>query len=265
MSDDLKSELAKISEAAEFHAFSVRQLQAQRERLYAVLDAFGGIGIFPNKTSMADVASAIPHSRSQFMQDIYALLANQGKRKGFFVEFGACDGLEMSNTKMLEERFEWTGILAEPSKYWQPALKKNRPTAKIDKRCVSAKTGEQVEFTEAAADHTQSTTAEHATDANKASHGSTYKVATISLLDLLKEHKAPKAIDFMSVDVEGPEFSILKSFHAGGGFKKYRFNFMCVEHHSDSVEAAIKSLLASAGYKQVHRVASGHDGYYVPA
>ena len=39
---------------------------------------------------------------------------------------GACDGVEISNTFVLEKFFDWNGILVEPSKSYHNDLKKNR-------------------------------------------------------------------------------------------------------------------------------------------
>lgn len=57
------------------------------------------------------------------------------KQNGFFVEFGATNGIDLSNTYLLETEFGWNGILAEPDKYWHTSLIANR-TAIIDIRCV---------------------------------------------------------------------------------------------------------------------------------
>lgn len=45
---------------------------------------------------------------------MFALLSNNYKTGGVFVEFGAYDGVIFSNTYLLEKQFEWTGILIDP-------------------------------------------------------------------------------------------------------------------------------------------------------
>lgn len=46
------------------------------------------------------------------------------KKMVFFVEFGATNGVDLSNTHILEKKFNWDGVLAEPAHIWHSALKK---------------------------------------------------------------------------------------------------------------------------------------------
>jgi hypothetical protein len=64
----------------------------------------------------------------------------------------------------------------------------------------------------------------------------------------------------MSIDVEDSEFDILSVFP----FDRYSFEFLCVEHRKEEQETRIKGLLERAGYTQILRSSSSHDGFYVP-
>ena len=66
-------------------------------------------------------------SFSQWQQDLFALQTSGEKRGGFFVEFGAADGLTHSNTYMLETKYGWSGLLIEPLASEQRHAKQLRP------------------------------------------------------------------------------------------------------------------------------------------
>ena len=70
--------------------------------------------IFNNKTI----------SHSQLFQDLFVLHFLGMKREGKYLEFGATNGIELSNSLLLEKEFGWNGVLAEPSPEWQAQLKK---------------------------------------------------------------------------------------------------------------------------------------------
>ena len=55
-------------------------------------------------------------SPAQLFQDLFALFALNLKKNGVLVEFGATNGVNLSNTVLLERQFGWTGILAEPAR-----------------------------------------------------------------------------------------------------------------------------------------------------
>ena len=66
--------------------------------------------------SFSDLEKIITLSKSQIGQDLFVAALHNGKKNGYFVEFGATDGVGLSNTYMLEKNFSWSGILAEPGK-----------------------------------------------------------------------------------------------------------------------------------------------------
>src|SRR5260370_10835164 len=57
-------------------------------------------------------------SRSQILQDLWVSYELGERREGFFVEFGATNGIANSNTWLLEKTYNWRGILAEPNPLW---------------------------------------------------------------------------------------------------------------------------------------------------
>ena len=200
------------------------------------------------------------HSKSQLGQDILALAVTGVDKPGFFVEFGAADGVALSNSHILEKQFGWSGILCEPSKSWHQALRKNR-NCTIDTRCVYSVSGQKISFSENYLGELSAIT-EYA---EPNSHGllkrttSSYEVDTISLQDLFVSHGAPKYIEFLSIDTEGSEFEILKNFD----FQSYRFGAICVEHNFADTREKINALLLANGYQQVHPDLSDFDDWYI--
>jgi FkbM family methyltransferase len=204
------------------------------------------------------VSASLGASVAQFRQDIFCLLFANAKRNGFFVEFGACDGVEISNTVLLERQFGWTGILAEPGRHWHDRLRRNR-TSVLDTRCVWKASGQTLKFNQTTFDDRAAISDFHVAAAGEVV--STYDVETVSLNDLLSQHDAPRNIDFLSVDVEGAETAILDAFP----FDTYKFGFICVEQHGEGEKAAVGAILNRSGYRQVLPEISGYDGWYVPA
>ena len=72
-------------------------------------------------------------SKAQLKQDLIVLSQLKFKENGFFVEFGATNGLNLSNSYLLENSFNWKGVLSEPSPQWHEVLKENRKYTKIKK------------------------------------------------------------------------------------------------------------------------------------
>ena len=216
-----------------------------------------GVGL-----SAIEARQAYKSSKSQLGQDFLALIASGAKKPGFFVEFGAADGIGLSNSYLLEKEFGWSGLLCEPGRSWHEDLKKKR-SCTIDFRCVYSRSGEQISFSENYIGELSGIT-EFAGDDH---HGlinkttGSYQVETISLVDVLKYHNAPKHIDFLSVDTEGSEFEILNAFD----FSQHTFGAICVEHNFTANRVKVKNLLLANGYRQVYPELSEFDDWFVLA
>lgn len=195
-------------------------------------------------------------SNAQLRQDIFVAAMTGFKRGGYFVEFGATDGVGLNNTHMLEAELGWTGILAEPARGWHADLKRNRECT-IETRCVWRASGETIRFTEAPRGENSGISSYVST--TRKLRGNSYDVTTISLNDMLAEHDAPQVIDYMSVDTEGSEFEILNALD----FDRWSFRVLTVEHNFAPQRADIHALLTSKGYRRVFEEISNFDDWYL--
>ena len=205
----------------------------------------------------------IASSESQLHQDIFVLSILDFKKDGYFVEFGAASGRELSNSYLLEKEFNWRGILAEPGKIWHQQLKANRENAIIETRCVWKDSDSTLTFNEVKSAELSTIQEFSGSDGHihARAGGVTYSVETISLLDLLDSHNAPRVIDYLSIDTEGSEYEILEAFD----FAKYSFNVITCEHNYTSNREKIYSLLTAHGYVRVHDQLSQFDDWYINA
>jgi FkbM family methyltransferase len=205
-------------------------------------------------------------SKSQNNQDNFVLSELGHKKNGFYVEFGACDGIMLSNSFSLENEYGWSGILAEPARSFKEALIKNRPNSKLDFSCVWIESNKIITFNEAVNGElsTINEFSEHDYEYNaplkgKRDSGRRYEVETISLMDLLKKHNAPKEIDYLSIDTEGSEFDILNNFD----FDEYDIKVITCEHNWTPNRSKIFDLLLSKGFERKYENYSKWDDWYV--
>jgi FkbM family methyltransferase len=207
--------------------------------------------------------SEIEFSQSQLRQDLFVLFQLNFRRNGYFVEFGAANGRELSNSFLLEHRYDWTGILAEPARHWHGSLLENRPASIIETSCVWRVSGSTIMFHETP--NPENSTIDEFSDHDRNRiyrlDGKKYEVTTISLIELLDKNSAPKVIDYLSIDTEGSEYSILEAFD----FKAYQFQVITVEHAFEPRRKDIFELLTQNGYIRVAESISDFDDWYIHA
>ena len=189
---------------------------------------------------------------SQFGQDVYTLTnIYPGVTNGYFVEVGAYDGVNMSNTLLMEQN-GWSGLCIEPNPRlfaqmtrWRHCLKSQYAVFNTDDAIV--------EFYD---DPTGGCSSIVETDVS-ANRFPVIRVATKTLTTLLNEHNAPSFIHYLSLDTEGSEYEILNAHN----FSAYTFGYICVEHNfHEENRAKIRSLLESKGYL-FHRTNHVDDEY----
>jgi FkbM family methyltransferase len=196
------------------------------------------------------------HSHGQLLQDLWVAFELGSKQGGFFVEFGATNGMTFSNTILLERHFGWTGILAEPNPVFHPKLRAAR-TARIATQAVHALSGHTVDFL-CASRPMMSRLAGFGEALPAPEIAAKVTVETISLDDLLDAHDAPDRIDFLSVDTEGSEWEILSAFD----FARRPVTLIAVEHNHGTRRDALHRLLTGHGYVQRAPALSRFDGWY---
>jgi FkbM family methyltransferase len=206
------------------------------------------------------LVEALSKSKAQVAQDLFVLSELNFKEGGFFVEFGASDGIHLSNTFLLESEYGWSGILAEPARCWHEAVKKNR-SSPVETDCVWRESDLQLTFKEVEQGELSTIDAYSLSDNHGKSrrNGKTYKVRTISLEGLLEKHGAPKEIDYLSIDTEGSEFQILSTFD----FDKYRIRIITCEHNFSETREQVYALLSQKGYVRKYVDRSRFDDWYV--
>ena len=189
---------------------------------------------------------------SQFGQDRFVLDILNGRRNGFFLDSGASDGRRCSNTFLLETQFAWNGICVEPNEYFYSQLLQNRNCTTFncciydrnaDVRFVEADTlGGILETYHPSLLDIARTHLRLPVDKTGAPTTVTKKARTIR--SILDSANAPPVIDYWSLDTEGSELAILKSFP----FDSYSFQVLTVEHNRLPVRREIRAFLEQAGY-----------------
>lgn len=187
-------------------------------------------------------------SYSQIGQDIEVLNFYKNIRNGFFIEIGASDGINLSNTYLLETEYNWKGICVEPLPNKINILKINRPNSICIEKAVYNESNLSLKFDIANNCDLLSGISDNINrhkeivDQNK----TIIYVETISLNDILEQNNAPNFINYMSLDTEGSELEILKSCN----FNKYKFGLIDVEHnYVQPIRTEIRNLLEKNGYK----------------
>jgi FkbM family methyltransferase len=164
-------------------------------------------------------------------------------KNGFYIECGANDGVDQSNTWHFEKFKNWHGILIEAHPEIFRELKKNRGKRNIlvNKFLVSNN------YKSKTVNIANNDLISKFSNTNEKSSLST----PITLTEVLKNSNAPKLIDLFSLDVEGYEFEVLE----GIDFENYKFKYFLIETNNFD---KLNSFLIAKKYKFIDSL-SNHD------
>ncbi len=175
-----------------------------------------------------------------------------GGAKGFFADIGANDPQKGSQTWHLEQA-GWTGILVEPQPDLADTLKQVR-SAKVYAVACSSPEHAGGTMPLYAAGPFSSFDPKLAVAGVRAERVIQVPVRTLD--DLLIDAKAPKPIDFLSIDVEGHEIEVLRGFD----FERWQPRLILLEDHVTG--RAKHRFMRQAGYSFIRR--TGLNSWYVP-
>ena len=161
-------------------------------------------------------------------------------RDGFFVELGANDGLSQSNTFYLEKKLGWRGILIEPSIKKLNLAKKFRHRSTLVNCFCSNKTTEAI------------TLFDNDLESSVSNKQGNIKISAPEkkITDILIENKAPKKINFFSLDVEGHEYEVIE----GLDLNLFFVEVFLIEIRSKTLLNKISYLLGAKGYKLIKKI-----------
>ncbi len=204
----------------------------------------------------AKIFSEEPY-KSQMGQDKY-INTNffKNRRNGIFIDIGANECVRFSNTYFFEKHLDWNGICIEPLPKIFEKLKNNRSCICIN-GCIADKEGDaQFLCIEGYSEMLSGLLDKyHPIHLNRikaevAEYGGRSNIITVPcyrLNDILLEYNL-SYIDYLSIDTEGGEYSILASID----FTQFDIDIIDVENNYK--DHRIRNLLEKNGYQFITKI-----------
>lgn len=179
--------------------------------------------------------------------------AQLGEGQGFFVEVGAHDPREGSQTWHLENA-GWTGVLIEPQPDMAEKLRAERKASVFAVACSSPQNSGRLLPLHVAG---PMSSLDRVRMSPGALPNAVIDVPIMTLDEILLTSNAPSPIDFLSIDIEGHELEALRGFD----FAKWQPRLILLEDRVANHDKL--RFMRRAGYRLIRHV--GFNGWYVPA
>jgi FkbM family methyltransferase len=179
-----------------------------------------------------------------FLDDYFA-----HKRDGFYVEVGAYDGVKMSNTYFFEQH-GWRGLLVEADPDLADRCRVARPSATVVQAAVVGPDAPPTVTFHVSEDSKSlsSLTFDRARRENLEQQTGGFKVSEITVpgrtLDSILDENGAQRIDFLTIDVEGHEWDVLRGFT----ISRWRPEIVIIERNTLLPDRRIVTFMFRAGY-----------------
>lgn len=162
---------------------------------------------------------------------------------GYAVDIGASNGIELSNTKALEDAgWKCLCIEADTEQFKELIINRKGPCVKA---CVYGEIT-TVHFVRDTRGHLYNSIANtQYNNQTKETIVNTEEMETRLLSDILDMYNAPREIDYLSMDTEGAELEILMAFP----FDRYSFKVISLHHNFSPKRNTLHLLLRKHGYR----------------
>ena len=182
----------------------------------------------------------------------------KGFKNGFFVDVGAHDGISINNTLYFERYNGWTGINIEPIESVYNKLVTNRPFC-VNIKCAVSNTDGNSEFilnkgySELISGLKSSYDGRHLSRLQKENimTSSTTEIVNVCTkrLETIFDEQGVTRVNYMSVDVEGGEYDVIKSIN----FDKVFIDVIGFENNYNDMSVPIVKYLESKNFRVCHK------------
>lgn len=197
---------------------------------------------------------------SQFGEDKILNNIFKMKTSGLCIEVGANNGVDDSNSFFFEQ-IGWKCILVEPNPHLCKMIREKRNSLLYECAASNQVNTTILHVVDGAerSDGLSTISNESSVHDKIKSHGFTTRqveVNTMTLDDILADAKINIDIDFISIDVEGHEYEVLKGF----SIEKWEPTIILVEDNSNLEDDTVKKYLKKFGYVKFMR--TGVNDWY---
>lgn len=184
-----------------------------------------------------------PESYAERREDLKVVDFFEGRRGGFFLDVGAYDYKQGSNTYLLEKSYGWSGIAIDALDYLRSGYEAHRPATRFFNFYVADESDAIAEFFVVGGRDMESTGLREAAELKAGFE--TVEVPQITL-DRLLTLEGVESVDFLSLDIELAEPVALRGFD----IERFGPALVCIEEHPKVAEE-LRAYFDRHGYEKI--------------